>query len=395
MPTNVTNAAEANITGASQMAKVREVDFVLQFTGNVLRKFREALGVTRTIAMQEGTTMYVYKSTGTLESGAVPEGEIIPLSQMARTKEPVGEITLNKWRKATTAEAIKKSGAQEALRETDAKLLQLVQKKIRGDYFDYVSGINGTTVGASTLQAVLAQSWGQLQVLFEDDAVEVCHFINPLTIADYLSTATITTQTAFGMTYIEDFLGLGTVVMSSQIPVGHVVSTAKQNLILYYITMNGDLASSFDLTTDETGFIGISTGNPNKERAQIETLVMSGIQFLVEYADGVVNGIIDSTPSLASATVTSTDSGATASGDSVISVSGYTLGAGEKWVYKCAASTAPAVTYGQKLTGWTVLTDASGTNISPAATATKITVAAVDSTGRAQAAGSADLDKKA
>ena len=395
MPTNVTNAAEANITGASQMAKVREVDFVLQFTGNVLKKFREALGVTRTIAMQEGTTMYVYKSTGTLQSGAVPEGEIIPLSQMARTKEPVGEITLNKWRKATTAEAIKKSGAQEALRETDAKLLQLVQKQIRGDYFDYVSGINGTTVGASTLQAVLAQSWGQLQDLFEDDAVEVCHFINPLTIADYLATATITTQTAFGMTYIEDFLGLGTVVMSSQIPAGHVVSTAKQNLILYYITMNGDLASSFDLTTDETGFIGISTGNPNKERAQIETLVMSGIQFLVEYADGVVNGIIDSTPTLASATVTSTDSGATASGDSVISVSGYTLGTGEKWVYKCAATTAPAVTYGQKLTGWTVLTDASGTNISPAATATKITVAAVDSTGRAQAAGSADLDKKA
>lgn len=392
---NVTTSAETNITGASQMAKVREVDFVLQFTGNVLKKFREALGVTRTIAMQEGTTMYVYKSTGTLESGAVPEGEIIPLSQMARTKEAVGEITLNKWRKATTAEAIKKSGAQEALRETDAKLLQLVQKKIRGDYFDYVSSINGTVVGASTLQAVLAKSWGQLQVLFEDDAVEVCHFINPLTIADYLATATITTQTAFGMTYIEDFLGLGTVVMSSQIPAGHVVSTAKQNLILYYITMNGDLASSFDLTTDETGFIGISTGNPNKERAQIETLVMSGIQFLVEYADGVVNGIIDSTPALASATVTSTDSGATASGDSVISVAGYTLGAGEKWVYKCAASTAPAVTYGQKLTGWTVLTDASGTNISPAATATKITVAAVDSTGRAQAAGSADLDKKA
>lgn len=390
MPTNVTNAAEANITGASQMAKVREVDFVLQFTGNILRKFREALGVTRTIAMQEGTTMYVYKSTGTLQSGAVPEGEIIPLSQMSRTKEAVGEITLNKWRKATTAEAIKKSGAQEALRETDAKLLQLVQKKIRGDYFDYVSSIDGTTVAGSTLQAVLAQSWGQLQVLFEDDAVEVCHFINPLTIADYLSTATISTQTAFGMTYIEDFLGLGTVVLSSQIPTGHVVSTAKENLILYYITMNGDLANSFDLTTDETGFIGISTGNPNKERAQIETLVMSGIQFLVEYADGVVNGIIDSTPTLGSVSVAST--AGTAVGDTNIALSGYTLGSGEKWVYKTGVSAAPTVTYGQNLKSWTEID--SGDDITPPATATKITVAAVDNAGRAQAAGNANITKK-
>ncbi len=387
---NVTTSAETNITGASQMAKVREVDFVLQFTGNILRKFREALGVTRTIAMQEGTTMYVYKSTGTLESGAVPEGEIIPLSQMARTKEAVGEITLNKWRKATTAEAIKKSGAQEALRETDAKLLQLVQKKIRGDYFDYVSSIDGTTVAGSTLQAVLAQSWGQLQVLFEDDTVEACHFINPLTIADYLATATITTQTAFGMTYIEDFLGMGTVVLSSQIPAGHVVSTAKQNLILYYITMNGDLANAFGLTTDETGFIGISTGNPNKERAQIETLVMSGIQFLVEYADGVVNGIIDATPTLGSVSVTSAAGAAV--GDTNITLSGYTLGTGEKWVYKTGVSAAPTVTYGQNLKSWTELD--SGDDITPPATATKITVAAVDNAGRAQAAGNANITKK-
>ena len=55
--------------------------------------------------MMEGTTLYVYKTTGTLQSGAVPEGEIIPLSQYERTKEAVGEITLKKWRKAATAEA--------------------------------------------------------------------------------------------------------------------------------------------------------------------------------------------------------------------------------------------------------------------------------------------------
>ena len=89
------------------------------------------------------------------------------------------------------AEAIKKSGYQEAVRETDAKLLNDIQKGIRSDFFEFVTGLDGTVVGGTTLQAVLAGTWGQLQVLFEDDAVAPVHFINPLTIADYLATASI------------------------------------------------------------------------------------------------------------------------------------------------------------------------------------------------------------
>lgn len=292
MATNVTTGAETNVIKAAQMKKVREIDFVTQFSGNILPKLMEALGVTRKIPMIEGTTMYVYKTVGTLQSGAVPEGEIIPLSQYERTKEAVGEITLGKWRKAATAEAIKKSGYAEAIQETDAALLRDVQKKVRTDLFNYLATIEGTDVTGDTLQAVLAQSWGNLQVLFEDDAVAPVHFINPLTIADYLATATVTMQTAFGMNYIEDFLGMGTVVMNSNIAKNKVYSTAKENLIMYYLTMSGDVARAFELTADETGFIGIKSGYQNEERAQIESLIMAGIQFLVEYADGVVIGQI-------------------------------------------------------------------------------------------------------
>ena len=334
--------------------------------------------------------MYVYKTTGTLQSGSVPEGEIIPLSQYSRTKEAVGEITLKKWRKAATAEAIKKSGLDEAVAQTDAKLLSDVQKSIRTDFFDFLTGLDGTVVAASTLQAVLAKSWGQLQVLFEDDAVSTVHFINPLTISDYLATATISVQTAFGMNYIEDFLGLGTVVMNSNIPVGQVFSTAKENLILYYLAMNGDIARAFELTADATGYIGIKSGYQNEERAQIESLIMSGLQFLVEYADGVVIGQIDSTPSLASLTVTSQAS-STTSGDTKIAVSGYTPGTGETLKYKVGTD-APSVTYGQNLKSWTTW---DGSADITAATGKKITVAYVDTNYRAQAAGSATVTAKA
>lgn len=315
MPTvNVTNAAETNVITTQQMKRAREIDFNNRFTHANLDKLTEALGVTRKIPMIDGTTLYNYKTTGTLQSGAVPEGEIIPLSQYERVKTAVGEITLKKWRKAATAEAILKSGYNEAVVETDNKLLSDVQNGIKSDFFTYLGTIVvegqaasgtvgqegykpaveavGVTVTGTTLQEVLAKTWGNLQVLFEDDSAEIVHFVHPLTVADYLASANITTQTAFGMTYIEDFLGMGTVILNSRIAANTVISTAKENLIMYYVPVTSEAMSAFDMSADATGYIGITSGYKTEERAQIESMVMSGIQFLVEYADGVVSGTV-------------------------------------------------------------------------------------------------------
>lgn len=291
---NVTTTAESNLVTAAQMAKAREVDFVNQFSHNSLAKLTEVLGVTRKIPMMEGTTMYVYTTSGTLQSGTVGEGEVIPLSQYKTEKTPVGEISLKKWRKAVSAEAIKKSGYAAAQQETDAALLRDVQKGIRTDLFGFLNGaVSGSVTATGTdIQTALADAWGKLQVAFEDDTAEAVYFLNPNDVAKYLGTATISTQTAFGMNYVEDFLGLGTVIMSSKITAGTFVATAKQNLVMYYLTMNGDIATAFGLTSDETGYIGIRSGYANEERAQVESLVMSGIQFLVEYSGGVIKGTI-------------------------------------------------------------------------------------------------------
>lgn len=294
MANEVLTTAETNLVTASKMKRVREVDFVQQFTHTSLNKLIEVLGVTRKIPMMEGTTMYMYSTSGTLQSGTVGEGEIIPLSQYEQTKTAVGEITLNKWRKAVSAEAIKKSGLDTALIETDTALLRDVQKGIRTSFFNFLNGtITGSTAATGVgLQAALANAWGKLQVKFEDDTAQAVYFVNPEDIADYLGKADISLQTVFGMNYIENFLGLGTVIMSSQVTKGTFVATAKENIIMYYLTMGGDVATAFDLITDETGYIGIKSGYQNEERAQIESLVMDGIQFLVEYAAGVVKGTI-------------------------------------------------------------------------------------------------------
>ena len=293
-PTPIYVEAETNLTKAAQMSKVREVDFVNQFTHNSLNKLLEVLGVTRRIPLMEGTTMYVYTTSGTLQSGAVAEGEVIPLSQYATTKTAVGEITLNKWRKAVSAEAIKKSGYDAAINDTDAALLRDVQKGVRTKFFTLLNGsITGSTsVTGVGLQAALAAAWAQLQVKFEDDAAEAVFFLNPIDVGNYLGGAQVTMQTAFGLNYIENFLGLGTAILTSGITAGTFVATAKQNIVLYYLTMGGDIANAFELTADELGLIGINSGYQNKERAQIESLVMSGVQLFIEYAAGVIKGTI-------------------------------------------------------------------------------------------------------
>lgn len=283
-------AAETNTIMKNDVARVRAIDFVMQFTGS-LKKLIEALGVTRKIAVQEGTALKALKVTGTLESGEVAEGELIPLSHYETEEVAIGEAKLNKWRKATTAEAILKGGYEQAVGMTTDKLVKDVQKTVRTDFFNFLATGTGTASG-NGLQAALANAWGQLQVLFEDDAVETVYFLNPLDVADYLGNAQVTMQTAFGMNYIENFLGLGTVFMNSSVPQGKLYATAKENVVLYHVNVSsGDIKNAFALTTDETGLVGIRE-YADEDHARVMDLVMSGVTFFPERLDGIVVGNI-------------------------------------------------------------------------------------------------------
>lgn len=283
-------AVDPKLIKKTDLARVREIDFTLMFTES-LRKLTEALGVTRKVAKQAGTVLKSYKATGTLEEGKVAEGETIPLSKYTTEAVNYGEITLKKWRKATSAEAIIERGYDQAVGMTTERMLKDVQKGIRKDFFTFLATGTGSATGAG-LQAALAQTWGKLQTLFEDDDIQAVHFINPLDIADYLATATITTQTAFGMTYIEDFLGMGKVFMNSSVPKGTIYSTAQDNLVLYYVPVNGaDLNEAFSFTSDETGYIGIHE-EPDYTNMTASDTVVNGMTLFAERLDGVVKTTI-------------------------------------------------------------------------------------------------------
>lgn len=287
-------AAENNVIKKAQIAKVRELDFAQLFGENVQNLIR-MLGVTRKIPVTAGTVLKKLTVTGTLESGIVAEGDIIPLSQYATAYTPVGEATLNKYRKATTAEAILKGGYDQSVIATNNKLILDIQKSIRTRFVNSLATGNATAAGTG-LQAALANAWGKLQILFEDDDVQAVYFLNPMDVSDYLGSANITVQTAFGMSYVENFLGLGTVIMTGVIPVGTFYATAAENIVCYYVNVaeaNG-LGDAFDFTTDaETGFIGVHEDG-NYQRMQEETVAIEGVTFFAERDDGVVVGTIGS-----------------------------------------------------------------------------------------------------
>lgn len=289
---------EENLIAKSDLARAREVDFVYMFSETV-KKLMESLSVTRMIPKQAGTNLKAYKATGTLEDGSVPEGQLIPLSKYQVEPVTYAEIEIKKWRKATTAEAISERGYDQACTMTTNAMLKDVQKGIRKTFFDFLasSATGGSTVATSvtspTFQGVLAQAWGNLEILFEDDDVQAVYFMNPLDVADYLASAQISTQNAFGMKYVQDFLGLGSIFMNASVPQGTVYATAKDNIVLYYIPVNGaDLDEVFDFTSDETGFIGIHE-EPDYKTMTAEDTVMSGLVLFAERIDGIVIGKIE------------------------------------------------------------------------------------------------------
>ena len=284
-------AVDAKTVKEADLAKVRDVDFTERFSKGI-DTLMAMLGVTRKQEKRAGEVLKVYKATGTLESGVVAEGEVIPLSKYQTTYEAIGEAVLNKWRKVTTAEAISSKGYGQAVNDTNDKMLKDIQKGVRTSFVNFLATGTGEVAGVG-LQATLAQAWGQLQVLFEDTSVQSVYFMNPLDVADYLGGAQISTQTAFGMSYIENFLGLGTVILASDVPKGKLYATAAENIVLYYIPVtSADMAQAFDLTSDATGLIGIHTG-PTYDKLSAETVAASGVGLFAEKLDGIVVGTIN------------------------------------------------------------------------------------------------------
>ena len=282
-------AAEEGTTLSTDLAPAISVDFTTRIAQNIV-ELQQLLGITDLVPMAAGTDVKIYKWTVEDLADQVGEGEEIGLTKVKRALANTITLDLDKYRRNTTAEAIQRVGRSIAINQSDEKLIKKVQKGIKGSLYTVLKAGTGTATGTN-LQIILANLWAKLQGYYEDEDVNPVYFVNPQDVADYLGTAQITMQNAFGFTYIENFLGLGTAIVSPQVTAKKPIATAKENLRGAYVPMSGDVAQTFNLTADTTGLVGM-THSTKTGNATVDTLLMSCVKFFPEFQDGVFVGTI-------------------------------------------------------------------------------------------------------
>ena len=284
------NYPETNLQTVPSLDKFQEksIDYTYRFTES-LTDFQNAIGVSRSMPVQEGMTIKLYgKPEVDLADGNVAEGDLIPLSSVTPQEVSTKEISLKKYRKATSGEAIQRYGLDAAINLTDDALIKEVQKNIRTDLFALVqSGEAQDNLNAGNgLQGALATAWGALQTIFEDDTVSVVVFAHPMDVAQAIADKELTLESAFGLNYYTS--ATGTIVFTTtQVEQGTIYSTASENLVVAYIPANSELGNSFSLTSDQTGYIGMKHFVEDESMTH-QTLLVSGVLMFPERLDGVV-----------------------------------------------------------------------------------------------------------
>lgn len=289
------NFPEANLQNRQNFIVLEPIaiDFTHRF-GENFRSFIEALGITRQMPVSQGMHIKIYANPEVdLADGNVPEGELIPLSKVTPQVADIKEITLKKYRKATSGESIQTYGLNEAVNITDAALVRDVQKNIRDDLFGVIqAGQAVENLNAGTLQGALASAWGNLQTIFEDDAITTVAFAHPLDIASEIANKNLTLENQFGLNYYTTVTGT-IVFATSQVEQGSVYATASENLVVAYINpSNSDLAQTFNLVSDEFGYIG-ATHFLHHETLTQQSLFVSGVLIFPERIDGVIKVAIE------------------------------------------------------------------------------------------------------
>lgn len=285
-------AAITNTTTTAQITtSVREIDFVSRFNRN-WDSLREILGIMNPVRKTPGTKLVASKASIVLQDGAVAEGDEVPLSQATVTPVAFEDIALKKYRKAVTAEAVAKFGAAVAVQKTDDAFLTELQNEVLDDFYAFAQ--TGTLTGtADTFQMAVAMAATMVKDKFKKlrlDYTNIVAFVNTVDVGKYLGTAPITVQNRNGVEYIKDFLGVQTVIITSEIPEGKVLAIPADNIVLYYIDpADGDfreLGLEYYTGDGETNLIGIHKEG-NYGRVMGETHALMGMKLFAEYLDAI------------------------------------------------------------------------------------------------------------
>ena len=289
-------AAKENVTISTQFTtSAREVDFVTRFNDN-WDALRTILGIMRPIRKAPGTKLVSYKAEvdGDLQGGAtVAEGDEIPFTKMKVSPVTYVDIEVAKYAKSVTIESVAKYGAEVAVEKTDDAFLVALQNKVLGDFYTFLA-TGSLALTPKTWQLALAQAKGKVLAKFmgmDKDVTEVVGFANIMDFYDYLGDKEITTQTMFGLTYVQNFLGYNTLFLlpDKYVAAGKVIATPVENIDLYYVDPSDSDFAKLGLNytvKGETNLIGVHVEG-DYSRATGDMYAIMGMKLWAEYLDGI------------------------------------------------------------------------------------------------------------
>lgn len=295
--------AEQNLTKTANIQVTpREIDFVTRFAFN-WQHLRDILGIMRPIQKQPGQVLKSKKATVVLENGDIPEGEVIPYSQATVTETPYKELTLQKFKKAVSAEAIVEHGYDVAVQMTDDQFLAELQTKVTDEFYHYIQ-TGQLRNRAGNFKQALAKVNGSVRNRWKSmhrTITNIVGFVNINDVYDYLGNAQVGPEIAseFGLNYIKNWMGFSTLILcsDSEILRGMVVATPVENIVLYYLNAgHADLArAGLQFVVDgDTNLIGFhAQGNYNTDVSENSALM--GMTLFSEYLDGIAVCFISDT----------------------------------------------------------------------------------------------------
>ena len=264
-------------------AKAQDINFVTKFESD-LHNLLAVLGKSEVQVMAPGSAFKIYNTSGTLSAATVAEKALIPDSGIATDNGTVVELAYKKYRNLTSIEKIGKIGYDAAVGASNDALLKLVQKAVRTTIYTGIATGTGTATGA-TFQAKVAAAAAAVAVKFEDEAYTPVFFANPTDAYTYLGTATISIQQMSGLAYLANFMGIGNVILDSNVSAGTVIGTAVENLEV--VAANVAEIPGMDLTMDGSGIIGVHTG-ALYENGAIQTVAYCGLAVKPVFLDRIV-----------------------------------------------------------------------------------------------------------
>lgn len=281
-------------TTAADLAYAQDVLLNQNYDAEV-QQLVELLGIFNPEVQAAGTAIYQSTITGTPEQ--YTEGEDIPLSKYTENAGEPLIVTIEPYRKRTTAQAIQKSGYYAAVSRTDDAMVKDLRINTVKSFFTALGNGTGTASGANFKKALInAGTKLSNEMERKGDTVNTpVYFVNRDDYAAWVGDNDVSndgTGNVFGMTYILNLAGInGITFLTSNVKAGEIYATDSENIHMYVPDYAAAEEGGLDYEISDLGVIA-THHEPSYAGASVETYVNTGLLIVPEFVNYIVKSTV-------------------------------------------------------------------------------------------------------